>query len=324
MAKQFVRPADENIFFTPAELGSLYVEYGDSLQKEPGINWGVASIDKQIIPIRKGQLAFIVARPGHGKSTVASYLTKRTAQALRDEGAKDKCVVYISLDQPVEEIYAMLQSDEQTTVSDYAWGKLSHDALTRKAVQAVDLPVWAIGRSVTQRRAPKLTFENIYRGLGEMERLYKIRPVLAVIDYIQIVPIENKQNRTEQVGEAVIRARELAAQLACPMLILAQAGRQVDSYDNKIPGLADCQHASAIEQDADKVFGVWRPKLTESDETISVRQNGKEIDIPVTENLFVMRVNKQRMSKAGQTFYLHLDPAMVRLSDLELQNESST
>lgn len=310
----------DNLFFTPAELGKLYVEYGDALKTDPGITWGVKSLDAYVIPIRKGQLAFVVARPGHGKTTVAAYLAKRTALDILARGkVESQCVIYISLDQPVEEIYAILQADKEATVTDYAWGRVAHEAMVKKAVESVRVPLWAIGRSVTQRRAPRLTFPNIYQAVERMEEKYKIRPVLVVLDYIQIVPIENKQNRTAEVSEAVIRAREVAAQLACPMLLLAQASRGVDNYENKIPGLADCQHASAIEQDADKVFGVWRPKLTETGDVLEVRVNGKDTDIPITDNLFVMRLNKQRMDRAGMTFYMYLDPALARLSDMELE-----
>lgn len=317
-----------DLFFAPADLGALYVEYGDYLQKTPGITWGVSSIDSKIIPIRPGQLCFIVARPGHGKSTTAAYLAKKTALEIKAAGEQNKkCVVYISLDQPVEEIYAMLQSDETVKLNDYAWGRVSHETLARKAIDAVDVPLWAIGRSVMQRRAPRLTFQNIYAGLERMEAEYKIRPALVIIDYIQIIPIESKQTRTDQVSEAVIRARELAAQLAVPMLILAQATRGVDSYENKIPRLSDCQHSSAIEQDADKVFGVWRPILTEESETLSVRTvdrlgNAKMQEVDITENLFVIGNTKQRMEKSGARFFCYLDPALVKLSDLELEREN--
>ena len=311
------------LFFAPADLGALYVEYGDYIQKTPGITWGVTSIDKYVIPIRPGQLCYIVARPGHGKSTTAAYLAKKTALEIKAAGKQDKeCVVYISLDQPVEEIYAMLQSDADTNLTDYAWGRVSHERMIQKKRESVDVPLWAIGRSVMQRSAPRLTFENIYRGLEVMEAHYKIRPVLAIIDYIQIVPVGKGQDRATQVSEAVIRARELAAQLGAPMLILAQAGRQVDSYDDKIPGLADCQHSSAIEQDADKVFGIWRPCLTESEKFLDVRIGGAEKQIEITKNLFVMGLRKQRMGDPKHTFYCSLDPSLVRLSDLELENES--
>jgi hypothetical protein len=96
-----------------------------------------------------------------------------------------------------------------------------------------------------------------------------------------------------------------------------QARRDVDQYNTKIPAAGDCQWASQIEQAADKLLGIWRPCLTEDVEFIKI--NG--IEVQVSQSLFIAKLLKQRWSPAGQTFFLHFDPAAVKLADLELRNQ---
>ena len=55
------------LWFTAAELGNLMREYGDVAAQGGGLDWGIAKLDKTMIPSRAGQLNFIIARPGNGK-----------------------------------------------------------------------------------------------------------------------------------------------------------------------------------------------------------------------------------------------------------------
>jgi len=205
-------------------------------------------------------------------------------------------------------------------VSDFAWGKVPMDMIKRQAVGRIEMPVWLMGKSlIRRRRAPRMTIDNIYRAIDSIENDYGVKPALVVLDYIQIVPIEGRaKERIQQVGEAILRAKELAGDIGAPIVVCVQARRDVDTYKSKIPTSADCQWASAIEQAADKLLGIWRPCLTEQKvmgELITI--NGQEVQL--TQNLFVAKLLKQRWYSAGHVFLLHFDPAAVKLADLEMR-----
>lgn len=307
-----------DLFYSPGEVAKYFVDYAARLRDFPGLRWGVASMDRSIVPMKPGDLIGVIARPGHGKSTLMAYLARKTAKDIKDAGRENECVVYVSFEQAIEEIEAVFQSTPELSVTDIAWGRADLEQIRTNSVQRVGLPVWLMGRSMERRkRLPRMTIDNVYRALAEMEEDYKIKPALIVLDYIQIVPIERAAERVTQVSEAIVRAKELAAYVAAPIVVGVQAGRAVDTKQQKIPGPADCQWASAIEQAADKLIGIWRPVLTEDKDAI-VKINGSEIR--VTQQLLIAKLLKQRMAPAGDVFPLHFAPEYVRLTDLELRD----
>lgn len=316
-------PGVDQLFYIPGELGRAYVAYGDYIRETPGVKFHVKSLDDYIIPPRPGQMVVVVARPGNGKTSFAVAFCKKTIDEIKRNHRQDKeCVVYITYDQPIEEIYSMYQAEAQYTVEDYAWGRIDHDTLVRKSLDKADDPLYIIGRGMIHRKQPDLTFDNVFKAIESMESMYGVKPSLIVIDYIQNIIIPRKEKRQDMVAEASIQAKDLSKALACPLLVLAQAGRQVDKSDSKIPGLADCQHSSQLEQDSTKVYGLMRPSVSTPDSThTKVKMEGKDVSIENTQNLIFMQVTKQRMTKAGRTFALYLNPATLQLEDLSERAE---
>ena len=110
--------------------------------------------------------------------------------------------------------------------------------------------------------------------------------------------------------------------VGCPVVLAAQAGRQVDGYQWPIPTLADCQWGSSIEQAADLVLALWRPYNTfgPDAEPIPAGVIGDD-PYPVTDKLLVMRMLKQRFLSGHKTWPLYLDPETLELGYLTAQKE---
>ena len=113
--------------------------------------------------------------------------------------------------------------------------------------------------------------------------------------------------------------KELAKRFGCPILVGAQAKRDVDERKNKIPSAGDCQWASAIEQVADKLFGLWRPILTEEEGAIVGKLNGSPV--LATPTLLVAKLLKQRFGPAGQVFNLYFAPEYLKLDEMAFLND---
>ena len=86
---------------------------------------------------------------------------------------------------------------------------------------------------------------------------------LIVVDYLQLVkPADGKANRTEQLDDISRAAKILAKETGGAVLMLAQLNRQMDQRGaDKEPELSDLRGSGAIEQDADGVFFVHRPRF---------------------------------------------------------------
>lgn len=311
---------------TPTEVATSYVKYAEALQAsildDTAIRWGVGSMDASIIPMHPGDLVGIIARPGHGKSTLMAYLGQQTARALVAAGRDKECVVYVTFEQSAEEIEAFFQAGRDYTATDMAWGKVPIDTIRTGAVARIDLPIFTIGEGIERGlTVPKMTIDTVYAALESMQKEFDYRPVLILLDYIQLIPVERPTERTAQVNEAIHRAKSLARRVGCPIVVGVQARREVDSRDpeRQIPNAADCQWASAIEQTCDKLLAIWRPVLTiDPDETKPIEINGREYS--VTQQLLIAKLLKQRFDQAGHKFALHFDPANVRLADIETRD----
>lgn len=82
------------------------------------------------------------------------------------------------------------------------------------------------------------------------------------IDYLQLVDTSdgNKQeNRQEAVARVSRKLKNLARELHIPVVCLAQVNRGA-SETNRMPRLSELRESGGLEQDADKVLFVYRPK----------------------------------------------------------------
>ena len=312
------KPTDYRaLVHTPPESAAAFVSYAERRASGAGLTWGIGSIDRHITPMQPGDIVALVARPGHGKSSAGAYLTRRTGKQIAHRGDTGKCAVYVTWEQSVEELETFFEIDAaQFTASDIAWGRADMVAVKSAAVKRPNLPVWIIGKSMARRGSmPRMTIETVYRAIETMEQDYHVKPELICLDYIQIVPVDKSADRIQQVNEAIIRGKELAIDVGCPIIANCQAGRQVDKYDVKLAGEGDVQWSSGIEQTVDKMFSLWRPWKTENREGPGVDVNGRVW--PITPNLFVIKNTKQRGEDSGQVFVCHFAPEYVKLAEME-------
>jgi replicative DNA helicase len=81
-----------------------------------------------------------------------------------------------------------------------------------------------------------------------------------VVDYLQLLsPTDPRVPREQQVAEASRGLKALAKELDVPVLVLCQLNRSSEK-DNRTPKLSDLRESGSIEQDADVVLMLARPK----------------------------------------------------------------
>lgn len=296
----------------PAQSTSRYVEWAKARKNSPVIDYGCA-LDKYVIPLYPGDVAGLVARPGHGKSSLMAHFAKRTAQAITTRGEwADKCVIYVSWEQPIEELEAFFQSGETYTSTDLAWNRVPIKEIEKGAIKRVNLPVWLIGYSVmdADRKKPPLTIDLVMDTIRAIKYEYKRDVTLACFDYLQIIPVKGRAKRMEQVLEATIQVKHLAMELGLPAL----AGVQAKRGAGDMPGMDDCQWGSIIEQTVDKLFALFRPiKKMDAGDIIPV--NGR--DITVNDHLLIIKLLKQRLEKGWGAWPVHFEPEKLILRDYE-------
>ena len=105
---------------------------------------------------------------------------------------------------------------------------------------------------------------------------------LIIVDYLQLLsPIDSKVPREQQVAEASRGLKALAKELEVPVVVLSQLNRSSEK-ENRAPKLADLRESGSIEQDADVVLMLARPK--DADEKYQVAADSAELIVAKQRN----------------------------------------
>ncbi len=231
---------------TPADLASEHLAWATKIQDDPGIQFGIAAIDKLVIPMRGGDLISIISRPGHGKTSLMAYLAKREATRIIARNATEsEAVVYITWEQSAEELECFFQADGQYSASDIAWGRVDLETIKYKAIKRATVPIWVIGHGIARadQKTPRMTPSVVLGAIETMQADFGVRPTLMIFDYIQLIPTDRAKDRVQQVTEMPIKIKELALRVGAPAIAGVQAARAVDERKEKIPEIRDAQWA---------------------------------------------------------------------------------
>lgn len=313
---------------TPAELSEGFVKWAEGLKNVPGVPFGIPVVDEHVIPFHPGDMIVLCARPGHAKTSMLCYLARAEAKRILERKTQEgECVVYVTFEQVAEEINVILQASNEFTANDLVRGQVNLDDVKRAAIKRISLPIWIVGDSLmrTNARSPRMYPEAVFLAIESMKEDFGMRPTLICLDYIQLIPIPQQADRQKQVIEAAHGCKELAKRVGAPVVVAVQARREVDQRDNKIPGMWDAQWSSSIEQTADKFFSLWRPWLTEPHTNEFGQPNSVTIDEhqhPVTKELLVMQMHKQRFDNGSWIWPLHFNPAYLKVCSVETDVEA--
>lgn len=222
-----------------------------------GATTGVRILDAKLNGYRRGQLYVIAGRPGMGKSAFMCSSLWRTAQAGIG-------VSVYSLEMTKQEIAARMLSDACNTTSAPHFGTLlkgasdpQHDDLLVQAKVVLDACPMHIDASArmtfaeiaasARRRKAEMAAEGISLGV-------------VCIDHMGLVTPSDRYagNKVAEAGEVSGRARALAKELDCCVILLCQLSREVEKRDDKRPVMSDLRWSGEIEQDAHVIGFLYR------------------------------------------------------------------
>jgi replicative DNA helicase len=216
----------------------------------------------RIVGLRPSELAVILARPGHGKTALAlNIVTNANVPSLVFSGEQDADAVLLRIAASVGRIPLQRLRVDGITPDDMA--------------TLVAIRDWLTGAGITIIDEPSPSLEMIERETRKAVRMHGARMV--VVDYLQRMRESGTDDaKWMAVARNITGLKELARRHDLPVVCLAQAGRTCDarSGDDRIPRLDDAQHSSAIEQEADVVLGLYRPRAyepTSADKSATLR-----------------------------------------------------
>lgn len=268
--------------------------------KTIGLPTMTTDFDRMTGGLRPGQMVVVAGRPSMGKSA----LSVQWATSMAEAGYP---VAVFSLEMTGVDLASRMICTEMPLdlkrVRDGFMGKTEMQRMPIAASKIGGLPIYI-------DETPSL---NIFDFRGRARRaVVKHGVKCIVVDYLQLMRSTSKraqENRAHEVAEISMALKATAKELGVPVIAATQLGRNAE--ERSAPKLADLRESGQIEQDADIVVMLHRPKkgLKDKDTGESLDDGSVELIVAKQRNGPVGTVNLKfeaeytRFNNTTETLY---------------------
>lgn len=238
------RPMSE---YLPDYVNELRRRSGDTGQLM-GLSTGFRDLDKILNGLKPGNMIVVAGRPSMGKSTFALNVAAHNALNC------GKSVVVFSMEMFAGDIIDKLVSADtgvflsKLQSGDVVEDERDMDRVSRSILRIKESRLWLDTRGA-------LTLDQVRSACFRAKARQGLD--LVVVDYIGIMRGEGS-GRYEQITELSNGLQRLSRDLGCPVMVLSQLSRNVESRTDKRPVMSDLRESGAIEQDADVILFPFR------------------------------------------------------------------
>ncbi|RMD53324.1 MAG: replicative DNA helicase [Nitrospirae bacterium] len=239
-------------FFKIGDVLKTTMEHIDKLHDRKklitGIPSGFIDLDNNTAGFQPGDLIILGARPSMGKTAFALNIAQYVSIVEKIP------VAIFSLEMSKEQIVLrMLCSEAEIDSKRVRSGCVSQEEFSRiqnatGRLHHADIFIDDSNNNVLEIRAKSRRLKSEH-GLG-----------LIIVDYLQLMESVRKgtESREREIAEISRSLKNLAKELAVPIIALSQLNRAVEARVDKHPTLADLRESGAIEQDADVILFLYR------------------------------------------------------------------
>jgi replicative DNA helicase len=218
-----------------------------------GVPSGFTDLDRLTFGFHPAEMIVIAARPSMGKTAIALNIAENAAlPAPRETRAAIPALIF-SLEMSAEQLaLRMLCSNARVDMQKLKDGFCDRkEALAQSSAALKAAPLW-IDASANL---------NILEMRAKARRLHSRQKLgMVIIDYLQLLsPAGNYNNREQEVAEASRGIKAMAKELGVPVIVLAQLNRESEK-EKRQPRLSDLRESGSIEQDADVVLLLSKPR----------------------------------------------------------------
>jgi replicative DNA helicase len=252
-----------------------------------GLTTGLHLLDKYTSGFQPSDLIILAARPGMGKTSLALNIAMSAAERA------DATVLIFSLEMDRSQLAQRLLSAE---------ARVSLNKIRNGSVYSNQDEVRSVQDAVNRLKELKIRIDST-TGTSINEIKNKCRRLrqkegldLVVVDYLQLMDMggvtkadARPENRQQEIATISRMLKQLAREMECPVLVLSQLSRAVESRGVHKPVLSDLRESGAIEQDADLVLFIYKEKKEDEENEqdnrrqllIAKHRNGETGEFPV-------------------------------------------
>ena len=242
-----------------------------------GVSSGFKDLDSLLWGFQRTEMIVLAARPSMGKTSLALNFAEAAAMPKKSQPVAP--VMVFSLEMGASQLaLRMLCSRARVNMKLLRDGLLSKNGEEQtRLLEAADefskAPIFIDDSSAI----------SIMQLRAKARRVHARTPLgFIVVDYLQLLsPTDPRVPREQQVAEASRGLKALAKELNVPVLVLSQLNRSSEK-DNRTPRLSDLRESGSIEQDADVVLMLARPR--DADEKFQVAADSAELIVAKQRN----------------------------------------
>ncbi len=251
-----------------------------------GLSSGYADLDKMTHGMHPTEMIVLAARPSMGKTSLAMNIAESVALPTRKDVPKGGVLIF-SLEMGAEQLAMRLLTGRARVSSQrLREGFVNKEEQQRLAAAAIELKQ----ASLWIDDASQITINQLR---AKARRVFARNPGMAliIVDYLQLVSgTDPRVPREQQIAEISRGIKGLAKELKVPVIVLSQLNRDSEK-EKRQPKLSDLRESGSIEQDADVVLLLARPKdatddfsvaADKADLIIAKQRNGPVGDIKLT------------------------------------------
>ncbi|MGJ8518324.1 replicative DNA helicase [Carnimonas bestiolae] len=223
---------------------------------------GYADLDHMTAGWQNGDLIIMAARPSMGKTTLGMNLVENLLASKLTHVSNAPCFVF-SLEMPRDHLMLrMIASIGQVDLQDLRNGDIEDDDWSKVGAATTILKGYEHRLYIDD--TSDLTATGLKSRARRMARRYG-KPALILVDYLQLLNEPGHENRNNEIAAISKILKNIARELRCPIIALAQLNRNLENRPNKRPTLADLRDSGGIEQDADIVTMIYRDEVYHPD-----------------------------------------------------------
>lgn len=248
-----------------------------------GIPTGFTDLDRMTNGLQKGEVFVIAARPSMGKTSLGLNIAEHvTCDVKLPVGVFS---MEMTADSLTDRLIASRARVNLRNIRDGFLAERDFPKLSSAAGRIANSTIYiddTSSLSILQLRAKARRYCQQY-GIK-----------LFVIDYLQLMNgsgggrrLENRQQEIADISSGI---KSLSKELGVPIILLSQLNRELDKEKNRKPRLSDLRESGAIEQDADIVGLLYKPKADREEDRdacpvnllIAKQRNGPTGDVNLT------------------------------------------
>ena len=251
----------------------------DDPEGSTGIKTRYSELDRWLVGLGEGDLVFIGARPGMGKTSFALNIAENVAKGTK------KAVAVFSLEMSNEQlVLRMLSGSAMINNYKLRTGDLSPEDWSMLSKAGSALSECEIYIDDTSNVTPNMMKAKLRRvkDLG-----------LVIVDYLQLVRSDKpNSNRVQEMSDITRGLKLMAKDLRVPVICAAQLSRDSEKRQGgHRPQLSDLRDSGSIEQDADIVMFIYRDEY--------YKKQGEENASNVDDNVAEISIAKNRHGSTG-------------------------